>query len=63
MTRLNKPHTLWRNREGATAVEYGVILAMVVLVIIVAIQGVADKTISMWGNVTSKSTEAISGNQ
>ncbi|WP_246543325.1 Flp family type IVb pilin [Novosphingobium profundi] len=52
----------WRDKAGATAVEYGLILAMVVLVIVFAIQGVADQTIAMWGDVNSKSSEAMAGN-
>ncbi|MCJ2183049.1 Flp family type IVb pilin [Novosphingobium sp. 1949] len=54
--------SLCRDTRASSAVEYGVILAMVVLVIVIAIQGVADKTIAMWDNVDSKTSNAISGN-
>lgn len=45
---------------GATAVEYGMILALVVLVVIIAIDGLATETVSMWDDVSSKSSKAMS---
>lgn len=36
---------------GATAVEYGLIVALIVLAAMAAIVGLADATIGMWGNV------------
>lgn len=57
-----KLKAIWGDKAGSTAVEYGLILAMIVLVVIFAIQGVADETIAMWGNVNSKTADAISGN-
>lgn len=45
---------LVRCQRGATAVEYGLILAMVVLAIIGALQFVAGKTIRMWNNVATE---------
>lgn len=49
------------DRGGASSVEYAVILSMVVLVIFVAMSGLADETINMWNNVSAKSANAISG--
>lgn len=46
--------TLWRDRRGATAVEYGFILALIVVVIFMAIVGVARVTTTMWNDVASK---------
>lgn len=43
-----------RDSRGATAVEYGLILALVVLAMIGAITGVADVTVGMWGNISTK---------
>jgi pilus assembly protein Flp/PilA len=40
--------------SGATAVEYGLILAMIFLAMLAAVQNFGDKTILMWGNVASK---------
>ncbi|HJQ17253.1 MAG TPA: Flp family type IVb pilin [Allosphingosinicella sp.] len=37
--------------KGATAVEYGLILALVVLAMLTALRGVASTTINMWNYV------------
>ncbi|MAX14678.1 MAG: Flp family type IVb pilin [Sphingobium sp.] len=44
--------------RGATAVEYGLILAMIVLAMIVALSNVASRTIHMWDDVENKVTDA-----
>lgn len=41
-------------QRGATAVEYGLILAMIVLAIIAALNSVASKTNGMWNHVTTE---------
>lgn len=51
---------LLRNDRGATAVEYGLILSMVVLAMLAALGGVANETKKMWGNVSSASQTAMS---
>jgi pilus assembly protein Flp/PilA len=50
---------LVRNERGATAVEYGLILSMIVLAMLAALGGVANETKKMWGDVSSKSQAAI----
>ena len=40
--------------SGATAVEYGLILAMVFLAMLVAVQNFGNQTISMWTDVANK---------
>ena len=45
---------LLRCERGATAVEYGLILALVVLAMIGALSNVANKTIGMWNNVATE---------
>ena len=40
-----------RDTRAATAVEYGLIISMIVLAMVGAIQGVAAETISMWTGV------------
>ncbi len=40
--------------KGATAVEYGLILAMIVLAMMAALSNVASKTTGMWGNVANE---------
>ncbi|KQR84016.1 Flp family type IVb pilin [Sphingomonas sp. Leaf343] len=47
-----------RDRRGATSVEYAMILAFVVLVMLVALSQVADVTIGLWGNVSDKVQKA-----
>ena len=40
--------------SGATAVEYGLILAMIFLAMLAAIQNFGNETISMWTKVGAK---------
>ncbi|HEX7783395.1 MAG TPA: Flp family type IVb pilin [Sphingobium sp.] len=42
-----------RCERGATAVEYGLILALIFLAMTIAVKQVATKTINMWGNVSN----------
>lgn len=42
------------NRRGATAVEYGLILSLVVLAMLAALQGLASTTAGMWNDVSDK---------
>jgi len=42
---------LFRDTRAASAVEYGLIISMIVLAMVGAIQGVAAETISMWTGV------------
>lgn len=44
---------LIRDRKAATAVEYGLILALLVLAIIGGLQMFANTTIGMWNNVSN----------
>ena len=39
--------------RGATAIEYGLILALIAVTIIGALSMTATKTINMWGNVSN----------
>lgn len=54
MYRLLK--VLKRDEKAATAVEYGLILAMIVLAMMAALKNVATKTNSMWSNVANEVT-------
>lgn len=49
---------LYLSDKGATAVEYGLILALIALTVLVAISGVANTTINMWNGVADEVTEA-----
>ncbi|MEO8723744.1 MAG: Flp family type IVb pilin [Sphingobium sp.] len=44
--------------RAATAVEYGLILAMIFLVMIVALTKVTSKTINMWNNIATEVTNS-----
>ncbi len=52
---------LFRDDAGATAVEYGLILALIVLAMLTALQSFASGSIAMWDNVSSKTADAIGG--
>lgn len=52
---------LGRDRKGATVVEYGLILALVVLSIMTSLIAVGTVTGDMWNNVSTKVRAASSG--
>ena len=43
-----------RCEQGATAVEYGLIVSLVVIAIMVSVTSVADSTNEMWATVSNK---------
>lgn len=56
---INLLRKLGKDNEGATAVEYGLILAMVFLAMITALQGVGNENTNVWGEIQSASEEAM----
>lgn len=52
---------LFSDQSGATATEYGLIVALIVLAMLSGLQAFADGTITIWETVTAKTAEAISG--
>ena len=52
---------LLMDERGASAIEYGMICAMIVLGLIAAVNGVATETTKTWNTVSSKSAEAMGG--
>jgi pilus assembly protein Flp/PilA len=42
---------LLASAKGATAIEYGLILALIVIAAMAAMFSLADTTIGMWGNI------------
>lgn len=59
MRRLGKQFgRLARDRRGATAVEYGFIVALIVITIIVSIQALAGANTAIWNNVSDKVQKA-----
>ena len=53
--------TMKDDTSGATAVEYGLIIAFIVLTMLVSLQLVANETLEMWGHIEDKSLEAMGG--
>ena len=47
-----------RDVRGGTAIEYGLIAALVVIAMIASFRGVADATTGLWNNINSKITSA-----
>lgn len=47
-----------RHEEAATAVEYAVILALILMAVIGAISAVGEGTGNMWGGIETKVTDA-----
>ena len=52
---LNK---LGRDTRGATAVEYGLILALMFLAMVGAVQAFGEETIEMWTDVSDAVSDA-----
>ena len=50
---LQRLRTIVRDSRAATAIEYGLIISLIVVAIIGALTLFASKTISMWGNVAN----------
>ena len=46
-------YRLMRSTRAATAVEYGLILALIFLAAVVAVSNVANSTSNMWGEVSN----------
>lgn len=45
---------LAQDEQGATAVEYGLIVSLIVIAMISALGNVAGSTINMWNNVSNE---------
>jgi pilus assembly protein Flp/PilA len=45
-------------RKAATAVEYGMIVALIVIAMVASFKDVANATTGMWGNVNTKVANA-----
>jgi pilus assembly protein Flp/PilA len=51
--------TLKDDTSGATAVEYGLIVSLIVVGMLVSMQLVATETLEMWGYVESETLNAM----
>ena len=56
---MNKIHGLLRSTRAATAVEYGLILALIFIAALGAMTAVGSSAIKMWTNVSDSSTNAM----
>lgn len=52
---------LLRSERGATAIEYGLILALMTLALLSALTGLGDSTTGMWGSIRDRVVTATSG--
>ena len=52
---------LYRDDQAATAVEYAVLLALILIAIISAINAVGNTTSGIWANDTNKISTATGG--
>ncbi len=52
---------LLSDQTGATAIEYGLILALIVLAMLTALQNFADGSVTMWDTVATKVANATPG--
>lgn len=52
---------LAKDHKGGTAIEYGLIAALIVIAMIASFIQVANTTVGMWGNVSTKMERARSG--
>ena len=43
-----------RDRRGATAIEYGLIAALIIISMMVALKNFASVSVNMWQNVSNK---------
>ncbi len=50
---LKNLKNILRCQEGATAIEYGLIISLIVIAIIVSVNQVAGSTIEVWGFVSN----------
>ena len=51
---MRSPFELGKDQKGATAVEYGLILALIFLAMVVGVVAVGSSTSSLWGNVSNQ---------
>jgi pilus assembly protein Flp/PilA len=52
---------LLRNRSGATAIEYGLIVALIVIAIMASMESVANENTGLWAVVEDKVSTNMGG--
>ena len=56
---MNWLHRFLKEEDGPTAVEYAVMMALIIVVCLVAIRNVGTNASSMWGNNQSNLDQAF----
>ena len=56
---MKRRGALLADQHGATAVEYSLICALIVLIMLTGLYSLAGTTISMWNNVSSKTGSVV----
>ena len=56
---MRHPFEIPKDEKGATAVEYGLIVALIVIVAVVGIQALGGSSASIWGNIANKASDAM----
>jgi pilus assembly protein Flp/PilA len=51
---LNSIKRIWRDRRGATVVEYGLIISLVILAIFASMSSAADSIIETWNYIENQ---------
>ena len=56
-------YRLMRSTRAATAIEYGLIVALIFIASMAAMGNVGTSTTKMWTDVSSKSADAMNGDE
>jgi pilus assembly protein Flp/PilA len=57
----NLLRTIKADTSGSSAVEYGLIVSLIIVAILVGMQEVANETFAMWRNVETSTLGAMGG--
>lgn len=56
------PFRFWENENGATAIEYGLIVALIGVGILGALTGTSGNVVTMWTNNSTEISGALTRN-
>ena len=59
MKTKNLLKAILEDNSGATAIEYGLIVSLIVIALIASLNTFANETISMWGRVQSAMSSVV----
>ncbi|MET0168765.1 MAG: Flp family type IVb pilin [Aliihoeflea sp.] len=55
------PYRFWKNEDGATAIEYGLIVALIGVAILGSLTGTSGNVVTMWTNNSTEISGALAG--